>query len=186
MQGEETHNNDGVAVAALNKDHKKKKPKMANPYKYEDPEPGHNPTRPDDSDIDSDNKSFDSDDESLVPEDDSETGTDSDSNEGSPRYESGRMYQQYGLEIELPDYRLFDDPLPGLQEYHPFTASPGGDIFDLGVIPYDEFLRIPPNIVWCILRAQRFHQGGDLKEIDGKVMEQLLDLACMSTLSGAR
>ena len=181
---------DVLLDAAINKNHKKKKSKIAIPYKEGDEEEGPWYTgilpSPGVGNSDSDNKSYDSDDESLVPEDDSETGTDTDSNDCSTRYESGRMYKQYGLELELPDYQLFDDPLAGLQKYHPFTASPGGDIFDLGVIPYDEFLRIPPNVVWCMLRAQRFHQGGDLKEIHGKIMEQLLDLACMSTLSGAR
>lgn len=160
---------------------------MANPYKYKDEEAAQGysaiPTDLDPSDSDSDNKSFDSEDESLVHEDDSEDESNNDSDDDSTRYESGRMYKQYGLELELPDYYLSEDPLVGLQKFHPFTASPGGDIFNLGVIPYDEYLRLPPTVTWCIHRAQRFHQGGDLKEIDGEVMKTLLDLACKSSRS---
>lgn len=106
--------------------------------------------------------------------------SDDDSDEESIQFRSGQSFRQYGLPNELPDYHLSDNPLPGLQKFHPLTACPGGDIFDLSIIPYDEFLRIPSNIVWCIFRAQRIHQEsqGDSEEIDGSIMEKLLDLAC--------
>jgi len=81
---------------------------------------------------------------------------------------------------ELDDYYLCDDPVTGLSDTsgNPLIASPGGDIFNLSVMPYDDFIRIPPRVIWCILRAQRIHGTKPLEQIDEKVIKGLLDLAC--------
>ena len=60
------------------------------------------------------------------------------------------------------------------------VTSLGGDIFNMGRIPYGAFLQIPPTVVWIILRAQEI---ATLMPEEGQAKEHvqaLLNRACES------
>jgi hypothetical protein len=79
-----------------------------------------------------------------------------------------------------PAYYLSDTPKATLTRKHPLLNVIGDGAFNLGSMPHQNFLCIPPTVVWIILRTQELEGkvGGSTREN----MKQLLDMACESIL----
>lgn len=78
----------------------------------------------------------------------------------------------------LPINYLNDRPSHQLTKNNPLAATLGGNLLDIRVMAYDDFLRLPPTVAWIILHASIGHEPGS-GSIENKV-KQLLDLACES------
>jgi hypothetical protein len=81
-----------------------------------------------------------------------------------------------GTDRDLTEHYLSDIPASGLLGDDQLLRSPGdGGVFDLGHIPYVDFLCIPPTVLWIIARAQRSNKN---RYEVGQDIHRLLDLAC--------
>jgi hypothetical protein len=64
----------------------------------------------------------------------------------------------------------------GLPADHQLVASPAGQIYEFGTMPYREFLHIPSTVIWIILQAQWI--GNAKGEDPDDYIQTLLNLAC--------
>jgi hypothetical protein len=71
---------------------------------------------------------------------------------------------------------LNDVGATSLPANHALVICPGGDIFDVNVMPYEWYLQFPPTVLWMINRARvMYNQTSTRPE---QSLHTLLDLAC--------
>lgn len=86
--------------------------------------------------------------------------------QGGPKDELHALHTHYHTDIAAT----------GLPADHPLVASPGGEIYNLGVMPYREFLHIPSTVGLILLRAQTMSRDKGVDEYES--IRALLNLAC--------
>lgn len=85
----------------------------------------------------------------------------------------------WGENYEVPKHYASDTLKAAFSREYPPLEALEGEAFDLGKIPHNYFLCIPPTVVWAILRTQDLVKTTKLPRKD--TMRKLLDLACKTS-----